>query len=95
MGKDSEQLSDKVQAAHLDTFLPFILRSLSQHDSTVLKIEGLHTLTQVALQYSQKSSIKKHHVDSVCKTVSTLLDDKKRAVRKFARTCINEWQTNQ
>ena len=33
------------------------------------------------------------HVDKVTKVVSQLLDDKKRSVRKFARTCINEWQT--
>ena len=64
------------------------------NNMTVLKVEGLHTLTQIAIQYSQhKGIIKRAHVESVCKSVNSLLDDKKRTVRKFARTCINEWQT--
>lgn len=92
-----------VQSSHLDTFLPYILQSLQQlsknhassENQTVLKIEGLHTLTQVALEYSQqKSAIKRSHVERVSKVVSEFLDDKKRVVRKFARTCINEWQTS-
>ena len=37
------------------------------------------------------AKLKKDHVERVCRTVSKLLDDRKRVVRKFARTCINEW----
>jgi len=64
------------------------------NNQTILKVEGLHTLTQIAIQYSEhKGVIKRGHVDRVCKAVTMLLDDKKRSVRKFARTCINEWQS--
>ncbi len=66
--------------------------SETNNNQTILKVEGLHTLTQIAQQYpQQKGVIKRSHVDRVCKSVSALLDDRKRSVRKFARTCINEW----
>ncbi|TNV84344.1 hypothetical protein FGO68_gene12695 [Halteria grandinella] len=82
-----------VQGNHLESFLPFILSSLSQPTTdSVFKVESLHTLTQIALQYG-KGVIKKGHIERVTKAITPLLDDRKRAVRKFARTCINEWQT--
>ena len=66
----------------------------STNNQTVLKVEGLHTLTQIAIQHaSQKGVIKRPHIERVTKAVSGLLGDRKRSVRKFARTCINEWQS--
>jgi hypothetical protein len=58
-----DQDSKAVNSKHLDTFLPFILKSLTQmrsqtgatdmtetvNNMTVLKVEGLHTLTQIAI----------------------------------------------
>ncbi len=79
------------KSVQLEAFLPFLLQSLEQLKSdseTVLKVEALHTLTEIAIQ---KHQIKKPFIDQVCKVVHGLLDDRKRCVRKFARNCINEW----
>ena len=61
LGAD-DQDSKAVNSKQLDTFLPFILKSLTQMSShgggemsetvnnmTILKVEGLHTLTQIAI----------------------------------------------
>ena len=80
-----------MQSQHLESFLPFILKTLtsesSDDKSTTLKIEGLHTLTQIVQLYK----VKKQHIEMVSRAVTVLLDDRKRIVRKFARNCINEW----
>ncbi|CDW84913.1 dna repair transcription [Stylonychia lemnae] len=75
---------------YVDSFIPFIIESLNHDQSLQLKIESLHTLTE--LSQFPKNIIAKFK-ESVSKQSSKLLDDKKRIVRKFARNCINEWQS--
>ena len=56
----------------------------------MIKIECLNTLTEICSKYPPLE-IQKY--TKLVKTVLIkLLDDKKRAVRKFARRCLNDWQ---
>ena len=75
---------------YVDSFIPYIIESLQQDQSLQLKIESLHTLTE--LSTFPRNVIGKFK-ENVCKSASKMLDDKKRVVRKFARNCINEWNT--
>ena len=54
-----------------------------------LKAESLYTLTLLCEKYP---SAELHKYDRQVRRVLTeLLDHKKRVVRKFARTCLNDW----
>jgi hypothetical protein len=77
-----------IGAKYLDMFIPALLSSF-QGDSIEVYVEGIHTLTEISTY--PNITIGKYCKDIV-KRLKMLLDHKKRVVRKFARTCINDWE---
>eukprot|EP00347_Sterkiella_histriomuscorum_P001581 403371479 len=70
---------------YLDSFVNFIIESIQPDMSLQFKIESLNTLTEVSQYKLSKFR------EPILRKAQSLLDDPKRAVRKFARNCINEW----
>jgi len=54
-----------------------------------LKVESLYTLTLICEKYPSAELYK--YDRKVRPVLTQLIDHRKRMVRKFARTCLNDW----
>jgi len=100
---DAAMEQKAIALGYLRTFIPSILKQMGREppaqqvkpDHNIiqldikLKVESLYTLTLLCEKYP---SAELHKYDRKVRPVLTqLLDHKKRVVRKFTRTCLNDW----
>lgn len=56
----------------------------------LVKVECLHTIAEIIEKFPATELFK--YSKQLLSVLKSLLDDKKRVIRKFARTCINDLQ---
>lgn len=93
-GQSSGFKLDKVAAvAYLQTFIPALVAQVKQShfeseaQRVRLIVEAVHTLTQICEKFPPIEL--QRHQKIVEPMLRGLLDDRRRAVRKFARNCLN------
>ncbi len=78
--------NEDMATEYVYTVVPHFWQALSSADDHVLVIEALHSLELISkfkdvLKFKQRTLL----------TVKPLLASSQRVVRKFARSCLNEW----
>ena len=85
---DSNETKER-SLGYLKTFIPALLTQLTENKNIDVKVEAIHTLTQICDKYPAPELQK--YMGKVNEALHALIDDKKRVVRKFARNCLNDW----
>ena len=82
---------------YLRDFIPSVCQMLAAQNAgggtssqVLVKVECLHTIAEIIEKFPAAELFK--YSKQLLQVLKSLLDDKKRVIRKFARTCINDLQ---